>query len=630
MPIRLLARRLLAVAVLVAAWSCQPASAQPPARTVLAIHWGAEDFPGSTLMDAAIRAGLESGAPVNYYAEYLETETFAAESASLALRDYIRQKFADRPVDVVVANSTPALQFALDHRHELFPGVPIVFIAGRLSASATNSPQTGVTGLRSDVAFAETLELALQLHPSVERVFLVAQSPTDAGYVKRVLAELQPLSQRVQLQAINEKSVSGLLAAVKALPPRSLILYTRYQPANTDHVVYPDEIVRRLVEVSPVPIYGVNDLYIGTGVVGGMMRGNRATGRRVAEMIRQIFDGTPPDRIPIESVPLVPAFDWRQLRRWGVDLSRLPPGSDVQFRTPTAWEAYRPYLIATIAVVIAQLLLIAGLFAQIARRQRAEETVLAREATLRTSYERIRQLAGRLIHAQEAARAGIARDLHDDLCQKLAYVAVGVGSLKSSSAHIQDAQTQQALSELERDTNRVFDGIRRLSHDLHPATLRLLGLGPALKAYCLEVERRHGVVVSFTAEGDLGSVHPDVALCFFRIVQEAITNGHLHGRARRFTVAVAVSAGYVDVTVTDDGRGFDLDAAHRSASGLGLVSIEERARLVDGEVTIVTAPGHGTTVRARAPVAPPRAIDVADAETAGEAIPADPFLAGGR
>ena len=390
---------------------------------------------------------------------------------------------------MVVANSTPALQFALDHRHELFPDVPIVFIAGRLSASATNPPQPGVTGIRSDVAFAETLELALQLHPSVERVFVVARSPTDVGYVKRVLAELQPLSQRVKLETISERSVTGLLAAVKALPPRSLILYTRYQPEDADRVVYTDEIARLLAEVSPVPIYGVNDLYIGTGVVGGMMRANRATGQRVAEIIRRILDGTPPDRIPIESVQLVPTFDWRQLRRWGVDVSRLPAGSDVQFRTPTAWEAYRPYLIGTIAVVIAQLLLIAGLFAQIARRHRAEETVLAREATLRTSYERIRQLAGRLINAQEAARAGIARDLHDDLCQKLAYVAVGVGSLKSSSAHIQDAPTQQALAELERDTNRVFDGIRRLSHDLHPATLRLLGLAPALKAYCLEVEQ---------------------------------------------------------------------------------------------------------------------------------------------
>ena len=82
--------------MLVAAWPGQTASAQPPNRTVLAIHWGAEDFPGSTLMDAAIRTELQTGAPVNYFAEYLETETFAAEPASLALRDYIRQKFAGR------------------------------------------------------------------------------------------------------------------------------------------------------------------------------------------------------------------------------------------------------------------------------------------------------------------------------------------------------------------------------------------------------------------------------------------------------------------------------------------------------------------------------------------------------
>ena len=177
----------------------------------------------------------------------------------------------------------------------------------------------------------------------------------------------------------------------------------------------------------------------------------------------------------------------------GASTSRLPAESNIRFVTPTVWEAYRPYIIA------------------IAHRDRGagvpspdcscsapggaapKQTVLAREATIRAGYDRIRQLAGRLINAQEAARASIARDLHDDVCQELVGVSLAVGRLKGSSGQIQDAHTQQALSKIHLETLGMFEGIRRLSHDLHPATLRLVGLATALRAHCVEVEKRHGV-----------------------------------------------------------------------------------------------------------------------------------------
>ena len=129
-------------------------------------------------------------------------------------------------------------------------------------------------------------------------------------------------------------------------------------------------------------------------------------------------------------------------------------------------------------VVIAQLLLIAGLLQSRSRLRRADTTIRAREASLRTSYERIRQMAGRLINAQEAARAEIARDLHDDVCQRLTSVSMGVGSLKNATGTLEDPKMQEGISELDRETRDAFESIRRLSHDLHPATLRLLGLAP--------------------------------------------------------------------------------------------------------------------------------------------------------
>src|SRR4030095_6231947 len=154
--------------------------------------------------------------------------------------------------------------------------------------------------------------------------------------------------------------------------------------------------------------------------------------------------------------------------------------------------------------------------------------------------------------------------------------------------------------ELARDTYTTFEGVRRLSHELHPATLRVLGLAPALNAHCTEVAKRHNVEVKLTIEGDLRHLHPDVAVCYFRIAQESLRNAVAQGAAHRMAVSVTRSGEDVEMTVTDDGHGFDVDAVLRQNHGLGLVSMEERARVVGAELDIVSGP-QGTTIRVKGP-----------------------------
>ena len=270
-----------------------------------------------------------------------------------------------------------------------------------------------------------------------------------------------------------------------------------------------------------------------------------------------------------------------------------------------AWDAYGVRSSAALGVVVAQSVLIAVLLSQRRRRRRAEDELRAREATLSDSCRRSRRLARRLMQAQEAARVAMARQLHDGVCQDMVGVVMAIDDVTNSAGRIQDARTQYALAKLHRRAIEIADGIRLISHELYPASLQLLGLAAAVKTHCLETEKVHDVEVSLQTEGDLRRIPPDAALCLFRIAQEAVRNAVAHSGARRLEVKVTRCGADVELSVVDHGKGFDVESVRGECRGLGLASLEERARGAGGELLITSTPGRGTTVIARVPAGEP-------------------------
>ena len=175
-----------------------PALAQGPIKRVLIVHGGPPAFPGNAVLDAALRKSLFSHTTiqVDVYSEYLENEEFA-EAADTSLADSIRIKFANRQLDLVIANAAPALQFVLRHRDELFPNLPVLFAAATLPPAPLHEKVAGVTGIVREPSQIETLDLALELHPGTKRLHVVAYAPAVAGFRERVEATLAPFSSRV-------------------------------------------------------------------------------------------------------------------------------------------------------------------------------------------------------------------------------------------------------------------------------------------------------------------------------------------------------------------------------------------------------------------------------------------------
>ena len=589
------ARVVLALAAMLCA-STRSAEAQAaPTRTVLTIHTGAESFPSNPLLDAGIRDRLAgSDVPIDYFAEYLEADLFPSEGASLAFAQYVQKKYQGRTIDVLIAMTDTSLRFILGHRAELFPNAPIVFFGLDGPGESDRSVGGGITGITIGNAYSETLKLALTLHPSTERVFVIA-SRSDDQTVESARDEFSAFSRQVSITYSTEATVPLLLSAVRAIPQGSLILYIWHSQTEPGRAMYSDAVARLVAEAASVPVYGTSDLYIGTGVVGGVMRGTRETGTRLGDMTLRILAGTRPQDIPIETVRVTPVIDWRQVQRWGIDASRLPPGSKIEYREPSIWERYRLYVVGAVTALVAQAALIAGLIIQRTRRRKAEQEVRRSQAALHASYDRIRDLGSRLLNAQEAERSRIARELHDDISQQLAVLTIDLSRLGRTAPGHADTAAAEALKRAEN----IGASVRDLSHRLHPARLRVLGLVDALNGLKRELSRP-GVTITFTHQGVPPTLPPDLTLCLFRIVQEALQNANKHSEARNVSVDLTGASGGIALTIVDDGVGFDVDAAWRR--GLGLISVRERVEAIGGTFELRSSPGAGTRLEVSVPV----------------------------
>jgi PAS domain S-box-containing protein len=212
--------------------------------------------------------------------------------------------------------------------------------------------------------------------------------------------------------------------------------------------------------------------------------------------------------------------------------------------------------------------------------------------------ETLRNLAGRLLKAREGERKWVARELHDDVNQKLAALALELSRFKQS-AHLPDELSSQVLH-LQDQTIELSNDVRRLSLRLHPATMEHVGLATALRSYCIEFSEKESLEVRVSLSDELGTIHPDVALTLYRVAQESLRNVAKHSNATEARVSLDRLEDGIHLSVSDNGVGFDVEEA-KQRGGLGLVSMEERVRLLGGTFRLESHRGGGTHVEVSVP-----------------------------
>lgn len=227
--------------------------------------------------------------------------------------------------------------------------------------------------------------------------------------------------------------------------------------------------------------------------------------------------------------------------------------------------------------------------------------ILAEDITQRKQMEEsLLSLSRRLIEAQEQERRWIARELHDDINQRIAMLAVDLDKFRQENPH-SSVELQNCLEQFWERLTEISSEIQAISHRLHSSKLEYLGLVAACKGFCKEVAEHNKVIVDFTPDDIPSAVPRDVSLCLFRVLQESLNNGIKHSGARHFEVQLRGMSGDIQLTVRDHGIGFDAATAMLSR-GLGLISMRERVSLVKGKLLISSKPMDGTEITVRIPI----------------------------
>jgi signal transduction histidine kinase len=558
-----------------------------PKRVLIIQSFGREFAPYGPVT-SAFRKELakRSDARVVFLEATLDAGRPVTPDEERSIVEYLRSRFATSQPDLVVTIGPPAARLYLAHRDELFPS-PLVLSAveERLVRGASLRPGDGAVVVKVDLP--GLFRNIFQVLPDTKTIAVViGASPHERLWLKELERESAEFATRADLLFLADLSLEQIKERVAQLPPRSAVLFTLM---ITDAAGVPHErqdAFAGLRAVANAPVFSIHESELGKGVVGGPYTSQRRVGESIAAMADRMLRGAASPSAPQwEVIPFEsPIYDQRELERWNIDRARVPPGSEVRFQPVSVWESHRQAIIIAGAVIALQAALIAALLVQRFMRRRAEGEV--------------RALSGRLLTAHEDERRRLARELHDDITQRVAALAIQAGRVESdvgaSAAREPARSLREGLAALGKD-------VHSLSHRLHPTVIEDLGLVQALRAECARVARNTSLPIELDTHAVPPTVRADAAVGLYRVAQEALRNVARHAKASAVRVGLRRCDGRLVLAVQDNGVGFDGNR-RGDRECLGLASMRERMRLLDGGLEIDSGPSRGTTITAWIPL----------------------------
>ncbi len=546
--------------------------------------------PGVSILDQEIADGLAvSPYQVELYSENLEATLFPDKVSQREFREWYIRKYTERKPDLIITVGPSSLKFMVDYHEKSFPDVPVIFCGTTEEMADQMKPDSHFTGVWGVAQPEKTLLAALHLQPDTKHVVVVGGSGEFDRSLEALTREsLRKYESRLDFTYLTGLAMDALLERLRRLPSKTIIYHTSLmEDAAGAHFIDASQSVPMIVDAANAPVFVMDDVDVGKGTVGGYVVSWAADGKVAASMAAKILGGMKPEQIPIVRNSNVYMFDWRALDRWGFKESDLPAGSIVVFREMSVWERTKNFWISGLVVIL--LLMLLATYLHYSRLE------------LKKAHDAEVRLSRHLISAQEKERSRLASELHDDFSQRLAALAFGLQNTADTLPDSRDP-LKQTLDEFRQSVGELGDDLHTLSHRLHSSTLDTLGLVTGLKSLCRELGAKQGIEVDFTSEDVPRSVRPDVALCLFRIAQEGLQNLKKHSGTKKAQLSVRHWGNRLILSLYDAGTGFDSDKLEKP--GLGILSMQGRARALGGEFEMHSKPGKGTRIDVWVPLEP--------------------------
>jgi signal transduction histidine kinase len=539
-----------------------PSVAAAPARSILVMDQSDLRGPFYYQVFSSMRAAVnaDQGPPVSIYAESLDFSRFTGPAYEASVMGHLKTKYSDKPIGVLVAVGASALRFALRARDELWPDLPMVFGMVDEATIASLPVESNMTGRVTALRFRDTITAARALIPDLARIAIVGDKLESQTVFRHFAQEIPAATIGMEVIDLTGLPMRELRQRVAALPERTAIVYTAIYSDGEGTYYPPAHAVALLAEVANRPIVISAETNLGSGATGGFVMVPEEIGKENAELALRILSGEHAASIPVAPANVIrPIFDWRQLQRWGVEVARLPRGSEMRFHDPSLWDLYRSQILFVVTLFLIQTALIAGLLHEHRRRRAAE--VESRQRMAELAHLNRQATAGEL-------SASIAHELNQPLGAILSNTETAELMLDSPAPNLDEIKT--ILSDIKRADQRATDVIQRLRrlltksgvearnvylNDIVSEVIGLLGAQAAAQDVTVAtVLSPH----SLTVKGDRVQIE-QVILNLVANAIDAVSERRNH--ARRVTVRThLLGESMAELTVSDSGPGIPAEA----------------------------------------------------------------------
>jgi signal transduction histidine kinase len=367
---------LLCLAVVTALLLPRALPAEPSQRSVLVIDQSSAGLPFNTALAGAIRLTINaaSKSAISFYSEHLDANRFFGSEYESNFVQFLKAKYRERHIDVVVVVGVSALDFIIRQREQIWPSVPVVFAAIDEATMSRWALPSNVTGATMQLTLQDMVKVARIAVPDLKAVAIVGDPLERQTFYRHFKDEIPAIAEQLEVIDLMNLPMAQLEKRLGVLSDKTAVIYTGIYYTSEGVSYVPAELVRQIVEWANRPVVVNVSSYLNKGAIGGYIVQANLIGEQVGRIVLRILGGESASDIPVVKVPSPLIFEWPALQRWKISEAALPVGSEIYFRQPSTWEQYKPQILVITAAILAQAVLIGWLLLERQYRRRAERT----------------------------------------------------------------------------------------------------------------------------------------------------------------------------------------------------------------------------------------------------------------